>query len=151
MSDTESVSEWFRALLANARDKSAAAHDAYQELDNAGVLNHVVVHRYLCRKGCKLATVIRIDGAVIARTKDNKLSPGANAARSVEAARIKNTLDGERHWPGDTFNVADLAGWGDKATIGMNCRHGLRSVTASSIMETVGDTRPGHPGKPTML
>ncbi|MGE9806928.1 hypothetical protein [Janibacter sp. G1551] len=152
MSDPIDMGAWLHALLDNARQDSDALHSAYQQLENAGVLNNLVVHRYLCRKGgCKLATVIRVDGVVIARTKDYKLAPGANLARSVEAARIKNTLDGERHWPGHTFPVSDLAGWGDAASIDMNCRHRLRSIKANAIMATVADVQPGHPGKPTLL
>lgn len=148
----DEIGTWFRGLLDAAQQESQAIDSAYQQLENADLLNRVVVHRYICRKaGCKLATVVRLDGRLIARTRDYKLAPGTNEARSVPRAREKNTLDGSRHWPGHTFDVSGLAGWGDSAGIDMNCRHGLRTVLANDIVSTVGDTRPGHPGAPSRI
>lgn len=143
---------WFQALITDSNDRAAALHDAYQHLENAGLLNRVVVHRYLCAKGnCKLATVVKIGDSVIARTKDYKFSPGVNAQRSVESARGRNTLDGERHWPGHTFDVSDLAGWGDQAGLDMNCRHVLRTVMANDILAAVEGIAPGHPAAPSRI
>jgi hypothetical protein len=150
--DDAALVEWFARLVQAHEDQSAAIHDAYQQLENAGLTNRVVVHRYLCRKGgCKLATVVRIGGRVLARTRDYKYGPGMNLERSVPAARERNTLDGDRHWPGHTFDVTDLARWGDSAGMDMNCRHGMRTVLAVDVLATVGDTRPGHPGAPSRI
>ena len=91
--------EFLRQLLRDAKNRTEAIHTAYQHFENAGLILHVIVHRYLC-KGCgkKLATVIRLGDTTIARTTDYKFSPGLNLERSVESARERSTLDGDRHW-----------------------------------------------------
>ncbi|MGG5260822.1 hypothetical protein [Phycicoccus avicenniae] len=143
---------WFTTLLAEHEDRGRALDSAYQSLENAGVLNRVVVHRYICaRRGCKLATVIRVGGRLIARTGGYKLAPGTNLSSSVESARLKNTLDGERHWFGRTFDVLDLVEWEGAAGLPMNCRCRLRVVSAVDIVEEVGDTQQGHPGAPSLI
>ncbi len=152
MSTEDDIGAWWAELEASTTDRDSAIHNAYQQLDNAGLVSKVVVHRYRCRRrGCELATVIRVGDAVIARTRDNKLSPGLNLDRTVPAARIKNTLDGRRHWPGHTFDVAKLAEWGPAAGMGMECHHVLGTVLAVDVLATVDGVRPGHPGEPTKL
>lgn len=152
MSDDQRVNDWWAAMIKAHDDQRHALHDAYQQLENAGLISKVAVHRYLCRKCHRvLATVIRIGGTTIARTTDYKMAPGMNASRSVESARKKNTLDGDRHWPGHTFDVGELSTWGDTAGMDMNCRHGLRTVTARDILAAAEGVRPGHPGKPSLI
>lgn len=150
---TDDLGQWWKQLTDQAEARADALHHAWQTLENAGVLNHVVVHRYLCRhrRGHPLATVIRVSGVTVVRTRDYKFSPGLNAERSVETARAKNTLDGERHWPGPTLDVTDLAEWGPQAGVDMNCRHALRTVLAQDILAASADVRPGHPGKPSRI
>jgi hypothetical protein len=141
--------DWFRRLLAASDDAQDARERAFQEFENAGLVNRIVVARYSCRRrGCVLATVVRIGDQVLCRTRDYKLAPGTNLARSVESARAKNTIDGQRHWPGHTFDVTDLAAWGDQAGVDMNCRHGLRTVLARDVLAAVEGRNPGHPGAP---
>lgn len=149
--EDRSIADWWRSLITASGEKKDAIDNAYQQLMNAGVISKVTVHQYRCRKGCSICTVIRVGQATMARTTDYKLGPGSNADRSVESARIKNTLDGNRHWPGQTFDVDELASWGPVAAIDMNCRHGLRTVRAVDILATVAGVRPGHPGKPTLF
>lgn len=152
MNAPDDLGQWLEVIFATADDKSAAIHSVYQQLDNAGLLNKVTVHKFLCeRRGCVLATVIRVNGMTIARTKDNKLSPGTNLDRSVETARIKNTIDGDRHWPGHTFHIEDLAAWGDSAGMDMSCRHALRTVKAAEVLLACADATPGHPTKPSRI
>ncbi len=152
MGDNSAITEWWRRLTDDADHRDTAIHDAYQALDNAGVVSKVTVHRYLCRsRGCVLGTVVRIGGETIARTRDNKLSPGANQARSVESARRKNTLDGDRHWPGHTFDVPALATCGPRAGMDMSCRHTLATVLAVDVLAVTDGVTPGRPGKPTLL
>lgn len=149
---TDGLGQWWQQLNARLQGRDEALHHAWQSFENAGVLNHVVVHRYLCRHhGHPLATVIRVSGVTVVRTRDYKFSPGLNAERSVEMARVKNTLDGERHWPGLTLDVTNLAEWGPQAGVDMNCRHALRTVLAQDILAACADARPGHPGKPSRI
>ena len=146
------LNDWFRALLAKHEDRQDALHEAYQALENLGLINRVVVHRYICAKrGCVLATVVRLDGRIVARTRDYKLAPNTNEARSVAVARAKNTLDGNSRWPGHTFDVSELATWGESAGMDMNCRCRLRTVLAADVIRAVGDTTPGHPGAPSRV
>lgn len=151
MSNGESVADWWRTFVVSYRDRQEAIEDAYQHLENAGLISKVTVHRYLCQKCHKpVGTVIRAAGdEVIARTSDYKLAPGTNLAQSVASARAKNTLDGNRHWPGPTFDVSHLASFGESAAIAMNCRCRLRNVPAGDILATIQGVRPGHPGSPT--
>lgn len=148
--ESNALSEWWAELKSAAVDGSAAIDIAYQRFENAGLVSKVTVHQYRCRKCGPVATVIRVGGDIIARTRDNKLAPGTNPSRSVEPARRKNTLDGNRHWPGHTFNVGDLAESPDLG-IDASCHHGLRTVRAVDIINIVRDVKPGHPGKPTLF
>ncbi len=152
MSHEDAIAAWWRELAAAATEHDEAIHNAYQHLNNNGLVNKVVVHRYLCRRdGCVLATVIRLGDTTIARTRDNKLSPGMNRERTVESARRKNTLDGNRHWPGRTFDVGSLSEWGSVAGMDMSCRHVLKTVLAVDVLAVVDGVKPGHPGPPTRL
>lgn len=151
MSEDEATAAWWRAVQADADDRVAALHDAYQQLENNGWISKVKVHGYLCaRRGCVLATVLRIDGVTIVRIRDYKLPKATNIARSVESARRKNTLNGNDHWPGHTFDVTELATWGPDAGMDMNCRcRNRRLIKAVDILAICEGVRPGHPGPPT--
>ena len=152
MNDSTDLANWWQALKAAAADDAEAIHNAYQQLENAGLIPKVTVHRYLCgRRGEPLATVIRLGDKTIARARDYKHSPGLNRERSVESARAHNTLDGDRHWPGHTYDVDELADWGPQAGFDVNCRHVTATVSAVDILEITRNVTPGHPGKPTML
>jgi hypothetical protein len=148
------VSEWFEGLLAAAaaagEDHTQAIHEAYQHLENAGLISQVTVHRYLCKKcGKPCATVIRLGNRKFARTRDYKFSPGYNVNHSVEAARARRTLDGNRHWPGHTYDVDELAD--SELAIQITCRHVTPNVSAADVLAVTRDVAPGHPGKPTLL
>ena len=99
-------------------------HNAYQRLANAGLVSKVTVHRYQCGKCSKVLSYrFRLGDTTIARTVDCKYSPGLNLRQSVAAARERNTLDGERHWPGHTYDVDKLANCGPQANFDVACRH----------------------------
>lgn len=148
----DDLGRWFADLEKRATDRESAVNDAYQHLDNAGLVNRVTVHRYVCARGCGVrAVVIRLGDRVIMRTRDYKFSPGFNEARSVESARARNTLDGARHWPGHTYDVSALAEWGPTAGMDVNCRHATTTALAVDVLANVADVSPGHPGPPTLL
>lgn len=141
----------FLAVLAAHDDRQQGIEAVYQQLDNAGLINRVVVHRFICqRRGCKLGTVIRVHGLLILRTEPYKLAPRTNLEKSVEAARRSKTLDGDRYWPGHTVDV-DYHNFDEQMSFTMNCRCRERSVRVVDIISAVGDARPGHPGAPSRL
>lgn len=149
MTEHEDINTWWLRLTERAEDRELSIDTRYQALENAGLINRVVVHRFMCPRGCVVGTVIRVGGQIITRTRDYKLSPGLNESRSVEAARKNNTLDGERHWPGHTFDVVSMGKWGPDAGMDMCCRHIVRTVRAADILTTVDGVQPGRPSKPT--
>lgn len=152
MEEPPDLTAWFHDLLKSSEDHKKAIHDAYQHLENAGLISRVTVHRYLCSKcGKPRATVIRIGGRTIVRTKDYRNSPGLNVQRSVETARKRRTLDGDRHWPGHTYDVDELAEWGPTTGFDVNCRHVHATIMAAEVLELTKDVTPGHPDKPTLL
>lgn len=148
-----------------AQEAKTDPEGVWQRLENVGVLNRLRVHQYLCPAGCKLATVIRIRDVVLMRTRAYRMRPRTNLQRSVHAARVQNTLNGEDYWPGHTFNVGWLLGvkdepgsleWaevvhGDTIRMDINCRHHLRSIAAIEVLRAVEGVTPGKPRKPTIL
>ena len=50
----------------------------------------------------------------------------------MESARARNTLDGERHWPGHTYDVDELAESGPDVGFDVICRH----ITATVMVPT---------------
>jgi len=149
-SASEQAGQFFAELVRVSEDRDAAIHTAYQQYENAGKLSKVTVHRYVCRRGCGvLMTVIKLGEVYLARTRDYKYSPGMNLERSVPEARRKSTLDGDRHWPGHTFEVEQTASWG--LGFDASCRHKLHTLLATDVLATVKVVRPGHPEKPTLL
>lgn len=154
MSDASNVAAWFQEwyLSAKARgaDHAQALHETYQRFENANLISKVTVHRYHCGKcGKPCATVIRVGGRTLARTRDYKFSSGYNTRHSVESARAQRTLDGDRHWPGHTYDVDELAA--DEGLFEVNCRHMRKRVLAADVLTVSHDVTPGQPGKPTML
>jgi hypothetical protein len=85
----------------------------------------------------------------IARTQDDKFSPGYNEHHSVEAARAKRTLDGNKHWPGHTYDLDEYAA--NELHFQLTCRHVATNIFAADVLAITRDVKPGHPGKPTML
>ncbi|MDO9397012.1 MAG: hypothetical protein Q7T71_10745 [Herbiconiux sp.] len=147
------LARWFERLMAEHDDEVDQRERAYYALQNSELplLSRVTVHKYQCVRGCQVARVVRIGSTVLCAVRDYKYSPGMNAERSVPEARRKNTLDGDKHWPGHVHDVNALAGWGDQAGLDMVCRHFHGMILASDILTQIQGVEPGHPRKPTRL
>ncbi len=142
---------WLNDLIARAESHQDGIEDAWLHLEKSGYLSRVVVHRYICSGGCGvLATVADIGGAIVLRTRDYKPSPGLNRGRSVETARQRNTLDGERHWPSYLIDLRRDAG-DPAANIEVVCKHGPKRIEYDHALERAREATPGKPGKPTLL
>ena len=152
MKSTEGdLTRWLAELYAKSDDRHAALDSAHQALVSAGLLSKVTTHRYMCRRGCQIATVFLLGDVVVCAVRDYKLSPGLNLSESVERGRARNSLDGDRHWAGHVYDVRDLAAFGSKGGMDMNCRHHHGTVLAADGLAVVDGVRPGHPGAPTRL
>lgn len=155
MNQEESTAgEALTALIAHMDDRAAALDELYRHLRDNGHLSKVTLHRYMCRKGCQIATVFSAGGLILCAVRDYKYSPGLNDQASVPKARENNTLDGERHWPGHVYDVAQINGFSvgeDKAGMNMNCRHHRGTVLAETVLRACENATPGKPGAPTRL
>lgn len=135
-------------------DKAAARDELFRHLRDSGLLPRVTLHRYMCRRGCQIATVFSAGGLVLCAVRDYKFSHGLNDDVSVPEARMRNTLDGERHWPGHVYDVGEIQRFSvgeQKAGMDMNCRHFRGTVLAEDILEACKSVIPGKPDAPTRL
>ncbi len=139
------------AMLRRQSTRDDEIQQLHRELVERGELGRWVLHRYMCRRGCRVATVFRYQGLTLCAVADYKLSHGANLTRSVESARSKNTLDGDRHWPGHVYDVEELARFGPEAGMHMVCRHQLTVTLAVDVLAAVEGVTAGHPRPPTRL
>lgn len=141
---------WFAELESQTKDRREATEEAHRSLRDSGLLPKVALHRYMCRRGCQLALVFRVGGLTLCAVRDYKLSPGLNTSESVEAARLKDTLDGDRHWSATVYDVELLA---DDRHRGMYvaCRHYRGALIATDVLEAVNGVAPGRPRAPTRL
>lgn len=149
---TASVSLLFQKMRETADSEDEAIERSYQYLAGTDLLRRVTLHKYQCQKdACQIATVFRVDGDVLCAVRDYKFSPGLNQQTSVEAARRKNTLDGNRWWPGHVYNVSRLDSpydiEGNRSRILMACRHFHGMIRTADILATVEGVTPGHYGK----
>lgn len=145
------IGEWLAAVMRATATHQEGIDAAYQQLVDLRHLSRVTAHRYICAGGCGvLATVVNIGGTILLRTRDYKPSLGLNRGRSVEAARKKNTLDGERHWPPYLIDLNRDSGH-PGAHIEVVCKHGPKRIEYDHALAQAKCVRPGHPGKPTLL
>lgn len=146
------LDKWLRALFAAHQNRTDAMQAAWQQLRDNGFVSKVTVHTYRCpRCSGPLVIVVRLSGNTIAYVKDYKQSPGMNREKSVPAARKKNTIDGDRHWPSHAYDVDELVEWGPQAGFAVACRHISTTVRAVDVLAITDGIRPGHPGAPTVL
>lgn len=138
-------------LMKQLEDDAAARDALHTHLKETGLLARVTLHKYMCKRGCQIATVFRAGGLTLCAVRDYKFSPGLNERASVPSARERNTLDGDKHWPGHIHDVSHLAGWGPDAGMDMNCRHRRGTVLAVDVLAAVEGVEPGKPGVPTRL
>lgn len=142
------------ALVSLAGDREAAMEQIYAHLKDSGLLPKVTMHRYMCKRGCQIATAFSAGGLILCAVSDYKLSPGLNWELSVEEARKRNTLDGEKHWPGHVHDVMQLNRFStadNQAAMDMNCRHRRGPILAVDILSVCQGITPGKPGAPTLL
>lgn len=155
MSDyAESAGEALRELMKRLDDDGAARDALHTHLKENGLLSRVTLHKYMCKRGCQIATVFRAGSYTLCAVRDYKFSPGLNEQVSVPSARKRNTLDGDKNWPGHVYDVEQLERFstGDqKVGMVMNCRHRRGAVLARDILATVEGITPGKPGAPTRL
>lgn len=149
MNDKEPSADLLAQLLAESADRQASIDKLHTALLDNGWMPRVRLHQYLCMRGCVLAEVFRAGGLTLCAVRDYKLSPGMNRADTAPSAREKRTLDGNRHWPGHVYDVAEIAEWG--AGIPFNCRHYRGVVAGTDVLTTVATVTPGHPKAPTRL
>ncbi|QEM46089.1 hypothetical protein [Mycolicibacterium grossiae] len=144
------LTEWWHALVAASSDRDKAIQDAWQQLRDGKFISKVTVHTYRCPRcsGPPLVVVIRIGDNTLAHVRDIKLSRGKNNASSTPAARERNTLDGDRHWPSHVYDVGQLAPDGG---FRVECRHVSKTVSAAEVLAITANVKPGHPGAPTVL
>lgn len=75
-----------------------------------------------------------------------KMSPTRNARESVESARKKNTLDGNRVWRPRAGVLDDLLEWGDAIGLAVQCDHlAARTVTPGDIIRDAARSTAGKP------
>lgn len=144
----------FTALLAQTEDRDAAIRELHRHLKDRGLLANVTLHKYMCKRGCQIATVFSAGGLILCAVRDYKFSPGLNNQVSVPEARERNTLDGERHWPGHVYDVAQIDRFSTgehKSGMDMNCRHRRGTVLAETVLRACEGVTPGKPGAPTRL
>jgi hypothetical protein len=154
MNVESSLADVFARILKESDTHQDAIDTFYQSLRDQGLLSRVTMHRYQCKRGCQIAIVFGYRGLTLCAVRDYKYSPGMNKAQSVESARQKNTLDGDRHWPSHVYDVRRLDAFSageQKAGISMNCRHHTGTVLAADILAAVEGLRPGQKIPPTRL
>lgn len=141
-------------LMKQLEDDAAARDALHTHLKETGCLAKVTLHKYMCKRGCQIATVFRAGGVILCAVRDYKFSPGLNERVSVPAARERNTLDGNKHWPGHIYDVEHVERFSigeQKAGMDMNCRHRRGTVFARDVLAAVEGVTPGKPGAPTRL
>ena len=147
----DQVATALSALFQQLGDSQMAIDELHRHLSERGLLSRVTLHKYMCKRGCQLATVFAAGGFVLCAVRDYKLSPGLNAQESVPEARATKTLDGDRHWPSHVYDVNQLARFGEVAGMHLNCRHRHGNVSAEATLAAVDGVIPGKPGAPTRL
>lgn len=154
MSAQDEFAAWFDQVLKATDDRAEALRAAHEMLRTSGLLSKVTLHKYMCAKGCQIATVFRASGLLLCAVRDYKLSPGLNVRETAPRARETKTLDGQRHWPGHVYDVEQLhrfrAG-GQRAAMRLTCRHCRTVLFTDDVLAVVEGVEPGRPGKPTRL
>lgn len=146
----EKAAQFLEEVFRRARDEVEAREAIYIALQNQKLLNRVTLHKYMCaKKNCQIARVFRVQNVTLCWVRDYKYSPGLNEQKTIAAAREKNTLDGDRHWPWHVHDLDDLVRF--ESYITMTCRHVRLSLFAKDVLDSVAGIEPGHPSKPTRL
>jgi hypothetical protein len=136
-----------RALEALKAD-ATLVRAAYETMPRDWLRKTLLVE-YRCsnRRGCLLLHVWRGEGQrLFFYVPSYKNSPERNARESVESARQKNTLDGDRIWKPKAGSLEALPEWGSAIGIGLQCDHLLPVTrTPTQLIEDAGRATPGQP------
>lgn len=123
--------------------------DAYRETPRE-MLRQALLVEYRCpnKKGCLLLHAWR--GSDPSPTffliPKYKMSRERNARESVESARHKNTLDGDRVWRPRAGILDDMQGLGDSIGLGVQCDHlDPRTITPAEILADAQRATRGRP------
>lgn len=140
----DGLGDAFQRLESNADTIRAA----YQALPREWLKKALLVE-YRCsnKQGCLLLHAWRgADRATYFYVPHYKLSRRRNADESVESARSKYTLDGERVWRPRAGRLDDLGEYGSEVGIGIQCDHLLSAVkTPTEVLEDAARATPGRP------
>jgi len=91
-------------VLQMARDNEQAAR-AYAALQTSGKLRDHRMITYRCKRGCLLFDLVHVSAQMVAHHPRYRLSPRLNASTSSESGRAANTVDGDRRWKAQTYDV----------------------------------------------
>jgi hypothetical protein len=113
-------------------------------------LKKILLVEYRCpnKRGCLLLRAWRSDDdRLLYYVCDYTLSPSRNAERTVESARKRNTLDGDRRWKPRAGDLSDLAEWGASIGLDLQCDH-LDPVVVNGS-DVLADAARATRGRPT--
>lgn len=118
---------------------------AYKVLKTAGRLREILVAEYRCRHGCLLAHVFQLPGGRCIYVPVYKLSRERNLRDTVESARRKSTIDGDRRWRERGFDMEDLITWQGSAQVDVHCDHHQGVLNPLLMDKDLAGVQPGHP------
>lgn len=134
--------------IARMRANADVIRAAYEALPRE-MLRDALLVEYRCpnRRGCLLLHAWRgSDGRLLYYVRDYRLSRARNADQTVESARRRNTLDGDRHWKPRAGDLTDLAGWGSSIGLDLQCDHlSPVVVTAADVTADADRATRGNP------
>jgi hypothetical protein len=107
----------------------------------------LVEYRCANKRGCLLLHAwSNDDAAAFYYLPDYKLSRARNEERTVESARMRNTLDGDRRWKPRAGSLDGLAEWGESIGLDVQCDHlSPVAVRAKDILNDAAKATRGRP------
>ncbi len=103
--------------------------DIVAAMKTSGTLAKRATLIYRCQtRSCPMLYVFVTAGERFVHQPRYKLSDEVNQTESVEAARAKHTVDGDRRWKADTFALAQAAG-----VLRLECDHCRAQLNVESI------------------
>ncbi len=147
--ELEGLGEAFERMEADADVIRAAYQALPREWLKAALL---VEYRCPNKRGCLLLHAWRGDGGeTFFHVPHYKMSPARNDEQSVESARRKHTLDGDRVWRPRAGVLDHLKDNGPNVGIGVQCDHLLPvTVSAADVLGDVTKATRGRPHKRTI-
>jgi hypothetical protein len=98
---------------------AAAIIAALEATSSRSKLTKLATVIYECEtRGCAMLYVFNNAGRLYIRQSRHKLSDPVNRQESVPDARAKHTIDGDRHWQGQAFELSQADGY-----LSLECDH----------------------------